>query len=1363
MAPVIGFYLAEVAAQEQRPCPTGKFKSNLSFDECQSCPVGKFTAANASTFCFDCPAGYHGPLSTSNSCSACDGSAGDYQDQFGNGGCKTCAALSCAAARNGCGGASSGYCVDCPPGRYILKYTAANVSTSACADCSSGKYQSTTNAPSCTPCPSGKYQSLAGQPFCESVEEGLFVSDEPAEVLDQQLKLPNAGGGALSENIERALIEKLAEQLGIDTQYISLGGATDGALRQRALRDSLTLRIKILTDDSGALVAALSALTSDLSFWSGVNDRLVENSPNATRFNASGVEVVAAVLACNDNFKYNNATQTCVAVPISCGVGTFAAAGTGECADCPTSKYVDEAGASGCKSCAPGRFGESSGSSSCTDCVLGSYQPSQGQSACSACPAGKYSIAEGNSACTSCAPGSFGNSNGASLCAECAIGTYQPGAGLRTCLACPVGKFANDISATICSEVQNAKSYVTAKALGENGGPDTGMQDGKVYIEVQCPKAGLNNEVSCGGGLLSFRTTGFFHDGLQASGAAHAEWKHRKGVVLDETTMFYQCPCFECCQIDEVMGNLSCSAGSYGILCGSCSAGYFKQPDKSCKTCDAVPPLQTAAMLATSLIAGVLALSWLVRLILRRNASLWEHYTTTKDFLVVCWRKWQGMIIPVAKQFLGFFQIVLLLQSVYRIPYPTIYLKFLRFFAVINLDFLSFIRLECFVDNINWHTNVQLTATICSFCLVGTAAAFIKPGDAIQQAKKTENADRTPPARPRHKLGSVRSSATKQGKPGICARVSKRVSEVLLVLGYLIYPGANAVFFQTLNCQTIDEVSYLRNDFSIDCSLPAHKSATYLAVSMVLVFSIGLPLLYLKLLYPHRFGFAAQSGRSAAGLEDVRALRFFYIDYKPEYYFWEVLECLRKLLLTGVAIQVAPGSLIQLVVSIFVIMLYLAAVAFFQPYRTKRDNTLALAIYSVLALTLFCGLLLKVKDGYESTGKYDDGFNDTAVAVMLVSSVIVVAATAVLITIYDIRRLLSAPLLRFAHSGCVVMMPPLASHQKFDLFLSHAQDLGQDQVATIKALLEKLLPGVKVFLDVECLDDLHTLDDLIRSSAAVLVFLTEGCLRRHFIRLEIETAVKSAIKLIIVQETDCRHGSAPMSRHREDCAEAVRGALFDDAEHKEIAWIRARHFKPVSIKQIVQRMLVAQGAECPEIQLSGELARCGVRLPPLSLSLGEHHFWLANSDNWCTKLSLCLQESMPGLEVRLEEPGTLASLHLQGSAKRWTKERARTKTFNLKKKKINGYSLGTATALDALEHRYPVNTEEEEEAKQEEAPKALAHAMLLPLNKHTLTNPKVSVHAICRHYEYCFVDCSHISILELCISILQYMILQYYI
>jgi hypothetical protein len=101
------------------------------------------------------------------------------------------------------------------------------------------------------------------------------------------------------------------------------------------------------------------------------------------------------------------------------------------------------------------------------------------------------------------------------------------------------------------------------------------------------------------------------------------------------------------------------------------------------------------------------------------------------------------------------------------------------------------------------------------------------------------------------------------------------------------------------------------------------------------------------------------------------------VDYKPEFYYWEMVDCLRKLLLTGVAVVIAPGSLIQLVVSLAVVVGYAIAVTQFQPYRMARDNILALVLYSMLAVTLFIGLLLKVKDGYENSGKSSSQFPRT--------------------------------------------------------------------------------------------------------------------------------------------------------------------------------------------------------------------------------------------------------------------------------------------------------------------------------------------------------------------------------------------------
>ena len=55
--------------------------------------------------------------------------------------------------------------------------------------------------------------------------------------------------------------------------------------------------------------------------------------------------------------------------------------------------------------------------------------------------------------------------------------------------------------------------------------------------------------------------------------------------------------------------------------------------------------------------------------------------------------------------------------------------------------------------------------------------------------------------------------------------------------------------------------------------------------------------------------------------------------------------------------------------------------------------------------------------------------------------------------------------------------------------------------------------------------------------------------------MEVESAVQNKIKRIVVQETDVRHGSAPMATHREDCPRSAREALFE-SKHQEIVWIR---------------------------------------------------------------------------------------------------------------------------------------------------------------------------------------------------------------
>lgn len=265
--------------------------------------------------------------------------------------------------------------------------------------------------------------------------------------------------------------------------------------------------------------------------------------------------------------------------------------------------------------------------------------------------------------------------------------------------------------------------------------------------------------------------------------------------------------------------------------------------------------------------------------------------------------------------------------------------------------------------------------------------------------------------------------------------------------------------------------------------------------------------------------------------------------------------------------------------------------------------------------------------------------------------------------------------LRFAESGTVVCLPPLTNGRSFHLFLSHAQDLGQDQVRTIKLELVRLLPTVKIFLDVEALDDTHKLGELVARSQKLLLFLTTGCLRRFFVRQEVLAAVQHGTGIIAVQETDERHGYSPMASHYKDCPAGALAAVFGkgtgergipgkgdsfqgEQRHShgsgggkgEILWFRAAHYMTVSLKQIVQRMVAddtESGGALPELSLPGEISHQHVPLPVLAH--GKVHLWLPDCAPFCNRLEACLKDALEGLSMRRATPGQLGKALAGGS------------------------------------------------------------------------------------------------------------------
>lgn len=138
-----------------------------------------------------------------------------------------------------------------------------------------------------------------------------------------------------------------------------------------------------------------------------------------------------------------------------------------------------------------------------------------------------------------------------------------------------------------------------------------------------------------------------------------------------------------------------------------------------------------------------------------------------------------------------------------------------------------------------------------------------------------------------------------------------------------------------------------------------------------------------------------------------------------------------------------------------------------------------------------------------------------------------------------------------------------------------------------------LMPGLKVFLDVDNLSNLHELETLVESSAVVVFFLSQGFFSSGNVLREVRAAVESRRHICVVYETSAMHGGVPLELLRmqcEGCGDPVVSAatplLFEDCERVEpraagrpVAWYRERSYLNASLLALAERLRSAGSLE----------------------------------------------------------------------------------------------------------------------------------------------------------------------------------------
>jgi hypothetical protein len=551
---------------------------------------------------------------------------------------------------------------------------------------------------------------------------------------------------------------------------------------------------------------------------------------------------------------------------------------------------------------------------------------------------------------------------------SCPAGKFST---VGTCATCPTGQFQNNRGSLFCTPV-GAKNYLR-------------VVNASYAVEVACPQISSVREASCGSGTLQLND-GFWLDGLTPktnSTPEHAaDWQLAAGYFPGQNTKFYRCMCKGCCKASVVPNELNCADGSRGLLCDSCKKDFYKHVDRTCKPCTVGDDSAWKVALALTVILIVARVGW--------QRIRWTFFQERHRLVFT---KMHGVYVNTArtklKLLIGFFQVIVLIGEVYDVEYPQVYADFLGGLNIFTADIFRWLNLQC-VLQYNYHAVLSIAAALSAISIVSASVALVLTRSPRISTKV---------------IGFINKCSSRRilcSKSGAALSVSAvAVAEPLTIFIYLVYPGFSNQFFRAFNCNKIFGSEYLAADLSINCDESDHKSIGSVSAALICFWTIGVPVLLACACTP------AKSATQA--LNSQTTFSFFTGDYVRRCWYFEAIECMKKVLLTGFAAVFLRGSILQLAVALLAVVVYLVLLLSLQPYSSGSDNVLALLTHTLLGFTLFCSLLTKIASissaAYADTVASDmQGYNVATTGKWLVVAAALVILLCVAAMIWGIKQ-----------------------------------------------------------------------------------------------------------------------------------------------------------------------------------------------------------------------------------------------------------------------------------------------------------------------------------------------------------------------
>lgn len=191
--------------------------------------------------------------------------------------------------------------------------------------------------------------------------------------------------------------------------------------------------------------------------------------------------------------------------------------------------------------------------------------------------------------------------------------------------------------------------------------------------------------------------------------------------------------------------------------------------------------------------------------------------------------------------------------------------------------------------------------------------------------------------------------------------VRRKHASAVLLLTFLVYSSVSATVFRMFACESLDDgFTYLRADYALLCDSSRHKALQVYSAFMIAVYPVGIPLLYAVILFRSRDLLRDGNRRTYDTSPECQSTGDLWKPYKPRRFYYELVECGRRVSLTGIIVFTFPNTAAQVAITIVLDFMFIMVFESTDPYISELDAWLSRVGNAVVFLSLFLALLAKV-------------------------------------------------------------------------------------------------------------------------------------------------------------------------------------------------------------------------------------------------------------------------------------------------------------------------------------------------------------------------------------------------------------------